>query len=88
MTHEEIIAQAKVGGFVTVRAVITNIDEDDVELPLELSGEYWVVPDDIIAIEPPPETDAEKIARLEARVRELEALAIRIGTGPFPRREP
>jgi hypothetical protein len=30
---------------------------------------------DIVSIEPPPESDAEKIARLEARVKELEGAA-------------
>ena len=75
MTHEEIIEKAKVGGFVTVRLEILDVDDGDNALPLkadiDLTG--WVNISDIIAIEPPPETDAEKIARLEARIAELEA---------------
>ena len=73
MTHEEIIEKAKVGGFVTVRLEILDVDHGDKELPLQADIEPtgWVDASNIIAIEPSPEAAAEKIARLEARIAEL-----------------
>jgi hypothetical protein len=70
MTHEEILAQSKVGGFMTIRIEIDSVGP----LGGVWSRRYgWLHQPDIIAIEPPLETDAENIARLEARIAELES---------------
>jgi hypothetical protein len=78
MTYEEIIAQAKVGGFVIMRARIADIDPRDrsatIALDCGIGGTSWVQSCNVIAIEPPPETAAQKIARLEARIAELETV--------------
>jgi hypothetical protein len=79
MTRDEILAQAKVGGFAIVRLEIANFHKDgsvSVFHPACQNTRWHSLENEIIAIEPPPETDAEKIARLEARVAELEAQAL------------
>ena len=74
MTRDEILAQAKVGSIARVeftgeirstcngQVSFKGLDNYTIYIPLD-----WVV-----EVIPPPETDAQKIARLETRVRELE----------------
>ena len=78
MEKKDVLAQAKVGGWAIVRMPIAEISQNSqgpmnsfmrVEARVYFSDNRLK---DIISIEPPPETEAEKIARLEARIAELE----------------
>lgn len=74
MTHEEFMDQAKVGSFVTVRLPVDYISPSfGVRVQSPMDGNFWVSHCQIIAIEPLPQTPAERIAELEARIAELEA---------------
>ena len=83
MTRDEVLAQARVGDVVAVKMTITEPAKDNAFLCRieERHGACFVTGRwlriravDIVGfIERSPETDAEKIARLEARVAELEA---------------
>lgn len=76
MNRQAILDQAKVGGWAIVRQEICSVNPKNDSLILGLKnhdGEKLVFREQVLSIEPPPETDAEKIARLEARVKELEA---------------
>jgi hypothetical protein len=73
MTRDEVIAQAKVGGFATVRGVIVAKSEHGLQVDFGGASPVFVRSSQVVAIEPLPETDAQKIARLEARIAELEA---------------
>ncbi len=80
MKKEDVLAQAKVGGYAIVRMPIAEVCSRasgpmNSFMRIEASVYFSDVRlKDIISIEPPPESDAEKIARLEARVKELEAV--------------
>lgn len=63
------LTQLRVGGEVWVRGTVETLDPKDEERPVEVqigSRVVWPRPSDIVRILPPPETDAEKIARLES----------------------
>jgi hypothetical protein len=77
MDRQDILTQAKVGGWAIVRQKICSVNPKNDSLILGLEnhdGEKLVFHNQVLSIEPPPETDAEKIARLEARIAELEAV--------------
>ena len=76
MTKDEVLAQAQCDGFALVRGKITMVDHTGYGVQVAIGGATLAFAghENIISIEPPPETNAEKIARLEARITELEAL--------------
>jgi hypothetical protein len=79
MTRDEILAQAKVGGFAIVRIPL------NADMPCDTDGSQIFAFDcdndpvcfsaeKVISIEPLPETLEQENARLKARIAELEAL--------------
>lgn len=71
MEKEDVLAQAKVGGWAIVRQKICSVNpkKDSLLVGLEnYDGERLVFHTQVLSIEPPPETDAEKIARLEGEL--------------------
>lgn len=77
MTREEILAQAKVGAFAVVRMLIKELEQhESYASPLVVCGQHdyygLVVPcDNVLSIEPPPKTDAERIVEIEAENERL-----------------
>lgn len=88
MTREEILAQAKIGGFAIVkiqidRSLVENVGVAPFAGMLGGARVYCFC-EEVVAIEPPPETIEQENARLKARNAELERMiAIRQGMVPF-----
>jgi hypothetical protein len=78
MTRDEILARVGLGGLAIVRGTIDRIcDDSSVLAPflMMIGGcRYRPFLDEVISIEPPPETLEQENARLRARIAELEAL--------------
>jgi hypothetical protein len=80
MTRDEILAQAKVGGFAVVRMQIADVNKEEVPEDHDILclktwyGSVAVSDCNVMSIEPPPETMEQENARLKAHIAELEAL--------------
>ncbi len=73
MTQEEIIERAELGGFAIVRGIIKVIDGiGGLHIDIGREGLAFVENKNVLAIEPPPKTDAETIAEQKARIVGLE----------------
>lgn len=74
MKREDVLTQAKVGGYAIVRMRIAEVcsrASGPMNSFMRIDASVYfsdVRLKDIISIEPPPETDAEKAARLEAEL--------------------
>ena len=75
MTREEILEQAKVGEYAVVRVKIANAfvsgEYEGRIIPEFKRDDYgvaYILPDDVISIEPPPKSDAEKLADALAEI--------------------
>jgi len=72
MTKDEILAQAKVGGFLILRVPINQI-LCNLPDPICVWEDRWPDLEEIIAIEPPPETLEQENARLKAELANAQA---------------
>jgi hypothetical protein len=74
MKKEDVLAQAKVGGYAIVRMPIAEVcsrASGPMNSFMRIDADVYFSSarlKDIISIEPPPETDAERISRLEAEL--------------------